>query len=113
MKSALPDLRLVGVHDAEVVGTGDDQRVAVLLDQRLHDRLDILDQLPDLERLNEEVHPAGLDLGEVEDVVDQTQQVLAGSIDPLQIRQEGVRIEILGLLLEHLGVADDRVQRRT
>ena len=42
--------------------------------------------LADLERLHEEVHPAGLDLGEVEDVVDQPQQVLAGRVDLLEVR---------------------------
>ena len=70
------------------------------------------DESGDLERLQEQVHPAGLDLGEVQDVVDQPQQVLAGRVDPLEVRQEGVCVEVLGLLLEHLGVADDGVQRR-
>ena len=45
-----------------------------------------LTSLADLERLQEEVHAAGLDLGEVEDVVDQPQQVLAGRVHPLQVR---------------------------
>ena len=34
------------------------------------------------------------------------------AIDPLQVGQEGVGVQVLGLLLEHLGVADDRVERR-
>jgi len=49
---------------------------------------------------------------EVEDVVDQPKQMLAGPIDPLKIRQEGVGVGHFGLLLEHLAVPDDRVQRR-
>ena len=73
---------------------------------------DVLDQLADLERLQEQVHPAGLDLGEVQDVVDQPEQVLAGRVDLLEIRDERLLAEVLGLLLEHLGVADDGVQRR-
>ena len=34
------------------------------------------------------VHPAGLDLREVEDVVDQPEQVLAGRVDLLEVGQE-------------------------
>ena len=62
----------------------------------------------DLERLQEQVHPPGLDLGEVEDVVDQPEQVLAGRVDLLEVREERLLVEVLGLLLEHLGVPDDR-----
>ena len=112
VEQRLPDLGLVGVHRADVVGALDHQRVAVLLDQRLDDRLDVPDELADLERLQEQVHPAGLDLGEVQDVVDQPEQVLAGRVDPLEVREERLLVEVLGLLLEHLGVADDGVQRR-
>jgi hypothetical protein len=59
-----------------------------------------------------ELHAPGLDLGEVEDVVDEREQVAPGLVDVLQI---------LGLLLvdlaehalrQHLREADDRVERR-
>ena len=90
VEQRLADLGLVGVHRADVVGARDDQRVAVLLHQRLDDRLDVPHELADLERLQEQVHPPGLDLGEVQDVVDQPQQVLAGRVDPLEVREEGV-----------------------
>jgi hypothetical protein len=71
VEQRLTEFGLVGVHRAQVVRTRDDEGVAVLLDQRLHDGDHVLYQPPDLEVLQEEVHPAGLDPGEVEDVVDQ------------------------------------------
>ena len=41
------------------------------------------------------------------------EQVLAGAVDPLQVGDEVRRSALgVGLLLEHLAVADDRVQRR-
>ena len=46
------------------------------------------EQVGDVERLEEEVHLAGLDLGEVEDVVDQAEQVLAGAADLLEVGDE-------------------------
>ena len=54
----------------------------------------------------------GLDLREVEDVVDQPEQVLAGRVDPLEVGDEALGVLVLGLLLEHLAVADDGVERR-
>ena len=55
---------------------------------------------------------AGLDLGEVEDLVDQGQQVRAGVVDPSSGSTSWLLAALLGLLLEHLGDADDGVQRR-
>ena len=40
------------------------------------------------------------------------EQVLAGVLDLLEVGQEGVVAQVLGLLVQHLAVADDRVQRR-
>ena len=37
---------------------------------------------------------------------------LPGRVDPLEVGQECVGVGLLGLLLEHLGVPDDGVQRR-
>jgi len=57
-----------------------------------------------------ELHLLRLDLGEIEDIVDQRQQVSAGLIDDIDLPQ---------LLLVHplrtpedLGIAQDAVQRR-
>ena len=47
--------------------------------------VDVVDQLGDVEGLEEQLHLAGLDLRQVEDVVDQRQQVLAGRVDLLEV----------------------------
>ncbi|MNS49993.1 hypothetical protein D3C72_826290 [compost metagenome] len=62
--------------------------------------------------LDEQLHLAGLDLGEVEDVVDQGQEVPPGALDLLEIGDAARQAVVLGLFLEHLGVADDGVQGR-
>ena len=76
------------------------------LDERLDDRRDVLNHL-DRPRTTPRTGPSGpgLDLGEVQDVVDEPQQVLAGGADPLEIQQEGLLAEVFGLFLEHLAVA--------
>ncbi len=65
-----------------------------------------------MERRHLQVHAPGLDLRQIEDVVDQREQVAPGLVDVL---------EIVGLLLvhlaehaldQHLGETDDRVERR-
>jgi hypothetical protein len=56
--------------------------------------------------------PPGLDLGQVEDVVDQGEQVLAGRVDLLQVGQERLPADLFGLLLEELAVADYGVEGR-
>ena len=58
-----------------------------------------------------QLHPAGLDLGEIQDVVDQREQVPAGGVDLLQVPAELGVPQVLRLLLQHLAVADDRVER--
>ena len=45
-------------------------------------------------------------------VVDQRQQLLAGRMGFLQIRHEVVLALLLRLLHQHLGIADDQIQRR-
>jgi hypothetical protein len=86
VEEGLADLGLVGVHAAEVGWAGDNQGISVLVDQRLDDGCDALDKLADLEGFQEQVHPASLDFGEIQDVVDEVEQVLAGPIDPLEVR---------------------------
>ena len=83
-----------------------------MLDQRADGRRDVADQAGHVERLQEQLHLAGLDLGEVEDVVDQAQQVPPGRVDLLEVGHEAGLAQVFQLLLEHLGVADDGVERR-
>ena len=59
-----------------------------------------------------ELHLTGLDLGQVEDVVDQREQVVGRGEDVVQVLVLLLVHLAEQLLLEHLGEADDRVQRR-
>ncbi len=97
----------------QVVGDLDLQPEALLLGLRherlLHVRADVGEA--DLGRLD--VHPAGLDLGQVEDVVDEPQQVRAGAVDgpgELDLLRGQVLLRVLG---EQPGQQQQRVQRGT
>jgi hypothetical protein len=70
------------------------------------------DQICNLEVHEQNVHLAGLDLRQIEYVVDQAEQVLAGFPDLHEVGQELVLAKVVGLLMQHLAIADDRVQRR-
>ena len=85
-----------------------DERVGVLGGQRPAGDLDLVDELVEVEIVEEEVHLAGLDLGDVEDVVDHRQQVLAGRADLLQIADLLAAAVELGVLEQDLAVADAR-----
>ena len=101
-------------HRAQAVRAVHDQPVVPLPGQRRGHGGHAPHQVGHGEVLREEVHPPGLDLGEVEHVVDQPQEVPARLGDLLQVAAEGgggVVAEVLRLLLEHLGVADDGVER--
>jgi hypothetical protein len=65
-----------------------------------------------VEALEVELHLAGFDLREVEHGVDQLEEVLAGGIDLLEVVGELLGAEVGGVLLQHLAVADDGVERR-
>ena len=54
------------------------QRQVLELGQRPHDLHGLLDDLPDLVLLVDHVELAGVDLGQVQDVVDQVQKQVAG-----------------------------------
>ena len=88
----------------------DDDPIAVLRRHRL-DRLGhVLDQRRQRERFEMKLHPPGLDLGEVEDVVDQREQVAARAEHAIE--RLDVLLQRLGILPQHLGDADDGVERR-
>ncbi len=84
--------------------------VEVLLDGAGRDEVERrLDALAQIERLRLDVHPPGLDLREVEDVVDDRQERVAGIADG-----RGV-VVLLGVELgveQQAAHADDRVHRR-
>ena len=74
---------------------GADQSQALLLRHRLEVAQKVVDHRPDRGRLRVQVDLAGLDGGEVEDVVDQRQQVFAAGRD---------RLRVLHLLLAEVAV---------
>src|SRR5919106_816305 len=112
VEEGLTDLGQIGMYGADAVGTAHVQPVDILRRQRLDDGGDVPDERGDVEGLEVELHLAGLDLGQVEHGVDQLEQVLAGCIDLLEVVGELLGAEVGGVLLEHLAVADDGVERR-
>ena len=65
------------------------------------------------ERLRRDLEIAGLHLRHVEDAVDDRQQMLAGIVDQLRVFLAPRRVQHQRILLhDHLGEADDRIQRR-
>ena len=89
----------------------DHQPVAVLLDQRLDDNAHFLGQVAEIDLLQIDVHPAGLDLGQVEDAVDQPEQMLSSGLDFLQVPYACFVATISGVLGQDFAVADDSVAR--
>ena len=95
---------------AEVRPAIDDNTIAVLRRHRL-DRLGhVLDQRRQREQFEVKLHSPRLDLGEVQNVVDQREQVPARAEYPIE--RLDVLLQRLGVLPQHLGDADDRVERR-
>ena len=112
VEQALLELGAVGAHAAEVVRRPDFERVAVLLGQRNDERAHLFEQRHDLDVFEIDVHPAGLDLRQIENVVDQAEQMAAGAFDLLEVGNETFLAEIGRLFLQDLAVADDGVERR-
>ncbi len=73
--------------------------------------LDLVDELVEVDVLEVQLHLAGLDLGDVEDVVDHRQQMLAGGADLLQVGDLLAAALKLGILEQDLAVAEHRVER--
>jgi len=84
VEKALLHFGAVCAHATNVIRQAQLKRVAILGHQRRNDRLHLVDKRRNIDFLNEHVHLAGLDLREVENVIDQTQQMTAGSFDFLR-----------------------------
>ena len=112
VEQRLPEAGLVGVDRAEVRRAIDDDAIGVLRRHRL-DRLGhVLDQRRQRERFEVKLHAPRLDLRQVENVVDQGEQVAGGAQHPLERLELVLALEIAGVLQQHLGDADDGVERR-
>ena len=95
----MPDLGQVGPHRSEIVGVVEVQGIGVLLHERLDGAHDVLNHRCDVERLQEQVHLAGLDFRQVQDVVNEPQQVFARPLNFMEIGDEGLLLQVLCLLL--------------
>ena len=86
---------------------------ALLVGERLERRDRLADEVVEVEPDGLEVEPAGLDAGQVEDVVDELEEVQARAVDVLRVRLDGRRVgRLVAALGQQLGEADDRVERR-
>ena len=108
----LSDPALVAVDDVDVRNRRQRDLDAVLRRPLAHHHDAALERLPQRERRDLELDLPGLDLGEVEDVVDQRQQVVGRGQDVVEV----LRLLLVDVaeqpLAQHLREADDRVQRR-
>ena len=77
----LPQLVLIGEQRREVSLDRFRQAKALALDRRLHRAQAGIDELLHLNIDRMDLHPSGLDFGEVEDVVDQRQEMLSADQD--------------------------------
>ena len=73
--------------------------------------MDLFDRILHAEAVIRQLHPAGLDLAQVEDVVDQLEQVLAGRVNVLQALLPLLRREIDQVVLEDLAESEDGIER--
>ena len=80
--------------------------------KRLDGVNDVVDHRCNREGLEVELHPPGLDLGEIENVVDQGEQMSSRASHSIEWLNLVFPLEIPGILLQHFSDADDGVQRR-
>ena len=102
IEQALTQFAQISVHEADVRRARNLERIAVLHNLHFDCRGNVGDQRRDVESLEVQLHLAGLDLREIEDVVDEDQQVLASSGDFLEIGIEIEEAPLDRVLLQHL-----------
>ena len=91
-------------------GAHDDTPLARL---RLHDRQALLGYVVEIDLPEGQVHLAGLDLRQVQKIVEQAHQVLAGGVDIAQILAIALRSDGTEAFFQHhLRKPDDGVERR-
>ena len=87
----------------------DVQRQLRLAGADVHDRLHVLDQSLGGEQLRFDVEFAGLDLREVQDVVDDLEEEFAVTPDRFEVSQPGPTVDVIE---QQIGVAEDGGHRR-
>ena len=105
-------LGLVGAEAANIGRADHLDDIPNLVGQRLDDRQRLLEQGLNVYLLDKDIHLPGLDLRQIENVVDQSQQVPAGAFDLLQVADRLFVVPVGGILLQNFAVADDRIERR-
>ncbi len=95
-------------HRRQVVVQGDLERVAAPSEHRAAHGLGVAQHGLQRQLLAGDVELAGLDVGQVEHIVDEGEQVAPRAQDAAEIRL----VPFVEVLLEHLAVAEDGVQRR-
>ena len=109
----LPDRALVAPELGRLSAEAEGQLDALGLGADLDHAPAVLGDIDERHRLLVELVLAGLDAREVEELVDEVEQVLAGRVDVARIflvLRHAVRAE--QLRLQHFGKADDGVERR-
>ena len=86
--------------------------VSVLARDGLDGVDDIVDQSRNRKTFEDKVHFPGLDLGQIENVVDQRQKMAGCTLDTFERLDLILAVEFARILLQHLGYADDGIERR-
>src|SRR6059058_4260787 len=81
---ARPPAIRIGMNTAEIDGTVDVDAVAVLLSQRTDGSRDLLDERRGVDRFEMHLHLPGVDLRQVENIVDQREEMLRRAQNPFQ-----------------------------
>ncbi len=113
IEDRLAQLGGVGVDDAQIRSALDDKSVGVLGCQRPARRLDLADEIGQIDGFDVEVHLARLDLGDVEDIVDHGEKVLAGRADLLQVGDILAPLLKLGVFQQDFRIAEHGIERRS
>ena len=90
----------------------DDKLVVVLLSELTRGADDLVDQRRKLDGLRIEFELAGLDLGEIEHLVDEAEEMVTSAVHALQGLQRLFRAEARRVGDHHLGQTDDGVEGR-
>src|SRR4029450_10261749 len=104
-----------GIHGqwAEALLTLDDQAILVLLGKLARRADDLVDQRDQVDQLRMQLELASFDLREVEHLIDEAKEVLAGAVHALQRLLRFFCAKACRVANHHLGQTDDGVERRS
>ena len=108
----LTNLHDVAVHRPEVAGQIADEVIFFFGHQRADGRRDVIGHSRDVEGLGIKLHLVGLDLRNIEHVVDEAEQMPRIGFDLPKIGEQMLLAHVLHFVFEHFAVADDSAERR-